>query len=748
MSIFNKLVSLFETTEEKQRTELEEKLIEQRKIFDAQQEELRVELEKNLKTQQEKILNEFENRKNSNNDKKSKKKSKPIPTYETIATEFLYNKNDQLKNIFSSWFHEFDNSLVLHINYESISKNQSSSSSSSSNKIKSSNTKSSKRRKRSNSDPNIIFEEESDTANLIMLCKLDLIKRMKDRLFVIYGDMQTQKTFFMSSIMIQYYMRGITCILITQNSNTEKAGTCLKLKSLVGNINKELEKHSIPSRDINIIDKNYQNIDPECFELTTNSPLIIVAINHATSLGIISSLSSKGKHFVLFIDEADRVDSRSITSELIRELKDNAICSYSVSATPMDLVVKNNCEYSDYVHLNNPEYYRGIEQYQHTEIDADAKITTKIDDNIIINDPTIVDYIDELSSATPIYVPIYKKFMPVIHIIAVSIVNKPQQKLVKYINDMYKTKFTVILAVESRIVLYIKGKLFSKYECVSEALSYLHSEGVEKHPRIIIVAGVGKVVGRSNSFTSGDCAGEKMGWHCSGFRLLVADNTDQPELQQIAGRLCVRAKDGVPLMMYTTDKIWNDIVKAYWSKNEMLKRSYEFARDDGISMSDALNEKVKMRREKLCKSNRSFTKDKSFKILSKVKVRGDDDGWDMGNYDKMLEKDEVEDNEERKESDVDYKNNMFLLHEQSNPGFKKRYDVIVEYLEEYSGVWMSRSSLWFKLGLDSKERSNYDGVIHLPRISSKNKSVIDDETIGGLLMKWDGGEYIIRYNVE
>lgn len=744
-AIFNKLVSL---SEEKQRTELEEKLIEQRKIFDAQQEELRVELEKNLKTQQEKILNEFENRKNKNSNVniKSKRESRPIPTYEKVTTEFLYNKNDQLKNIFSLWFHEFDKLLVLHINYEAISKNQSSSSSSS-NKIKSS-----KRRKRSNSDPNIIFEEESDNANLIMLCKLDLIKRMKGRLFVVYGDIQSQKTFFMSSIMIQYYMRGITCILITQNSNTEKAGTCLKLKSLVGNINKELEKHSIPSRDINIIDKNYQNIDPECFELTTNSPLIIVAINHATSLGIISSLSSKGKHFVLFIDEADRVDSRSITSELIRELKENAICSYSVSATPMDLVVKNNCEYSDYVHLNNPEYYRGIEQYQHTEIDADAKITTKIDDNIIVNDPTIVDYIDELSSATPIYVPIYKKYMPVIHIIAVSIVNKPQQKLVKYINDMYKTKFTVILAVESRIVLFIKGKIFSKYECVSEALSYLRSEGVEKHPRIIIVAGVGKICGRSISFTSGDCAGEKMGWHCSGFRLLVADNTDQPELQQIAGRLCVRAKDGVPLTMYTTDKIWNDIVKAYWSKNEMLKRSYEFARDDGISMSDALNEKVKMRREKLCKSNRSFTKNKEYKILSKVKVRGNDDGWDMGNYDKMLEKDEVEDNEERKKSD---ENRTYYIITKNSIGntYKSVFTHVFNYFEDNTGVWVLRTEVIDNLlGLNVSDRDD-QGYKSMFENVSKRASKTDDETLSGLLLKKENDNsgnirWWVRYNVE
>lgn len=89
---------------------------------------------------------------------------------------------------------------------------------------------------------------------------------------------------------------------------------------------------------------------------------------------------------------------------------------------------------------------------------------------------------------------------------------------------------------------------------------------------------------------------------------------------------------------------------------------------------------------------------------------------------------------------------LLITPDNKNSMFDKYYYRIVNYMEECTGNWYSRSEIFTKVCKDNKEKVLMDGRVVPHKIFTKN--LIEDENTPGLLMKKVGDIWKLRYNVE
>lgn len=600
--------------------------------------------------------------------------------------------------------------------------------------------------------------------------KMDLIEKVKDRMSVIDGPMQSFKSQVITSLILMFYAFNVNSVLITRNNTFEKVGFKCKFADFAKSMGIDLTKYNLDQKIVSMIDKNYDNNRVrKSFEMQSVDPLVLISISHRSSLEeVAKSARNNNSVFALFIDEADFVDSNSDTSDILQELKQLATCVFFISATPIDPIIKNKCKYVDYIRLNPPEHYKGIDTFKFKSIAPECKFTAKAAGDILVSDVGMKDYLKDVTKRSPIHVDVYNEKHPVMHLIAVSNVIAPQNKLRDYIMKNYSKDVAVVTMYDKYITFYhhtltkvdaietdqvISTRLdklhyIGKRFCMSNVINYMRlNGGVKVFPRILILAGT--LAGRANSFTSGSCIGSDMGWRLTGYRMLVANNTDLPELEQKAGRGCCNAKGGIRLEIYTTPKIWSDIVKAYWSRCELLERSHEYA-NLGITMDVGI-QKVPILKEKI--SRRSLTKTEDYKLnLQKIV----DNGWNISKYINLIKEEKEEDVDEKFEDDekdeVETIGDYYLI--DCNKLFKSKGKQFVSYFEVYKqietifmdedeglgggGDWVNRSEIITRLIKLRNENLNASNIQKYATIFnhfiSTYSTPTDDLTASGLIL--------------
>ena len=283
----------------------------------------------------------------------------------------------------------------------------------------------------------------------------------------------------------------------------------------------------------------------------------------------------------------------------------------------------------------------------------------------IIDDPNLVDYLNEFAMRAPYMVPIYNEYHPVDTLIRVSTAISPNRRLLAYLAEGFPLIVSMCFSGGGTIELYLpeittpielcdgtksiikpliveEGELYGLYHhfsCTSPARikQWLYENGgVLKYPRIITLAG--QLASRCISYGASNfefCKREnKLWWHLSEMYLCASSTMDQPELMQTAGRLCVATPrgDNIPLTLYVQEKVKNDLIKAYWLQEELIDRAQEEHRLNGEPLW-LLIPWVKINYKKIPSKRRSLIKCKEIDYsLEENETKGEDGGYDLKSY--------------------------------------------------------------------------------------------------------------------
>jgi hypothetical protein len=202
----------------------------------------------------------------------------------------------------------------------------------------------------------------------------------------------------------------------------------------------------------------------------------------------------------------------------------------------------------------------------------------------------------------------------------------------------------------------IGEELDGLYHCfTSTSPSYVkqwlyENGGVNTYTHIITLTG--SLASRCISYGASNfeqCKSQnKLWWHLTEMYISASSTMDQPELIQTAGRLCVATPkgDNVPLTLYSTKDIGEDLIKSYWLQEELVDRANQ---KHSIYLEEPfwrLIQDLPIFKGKLPTKKRTLTKKVEYE-LNKVETKNDG-GYDIKDYNGVVGEvndDEKEDNE-------------------------------------------------------------------------------------------------------
>jgi hypothetical protein len=333
--------------------------------------------------------------------------------------------------------------------------------------------------------------------------------------------------------------------------------------------------------------------------------------------------------------------------------------------------------------LEVPAYYMGVEKTILRKLpDATSKPSNKVTDIPWEKDANLNEFVNYFSSLDAHLDDFMGKYHPRHCLMTIGNVIEPQRKLFGYIAkydiavilyngegvDLYhksipSTKITVEYSRDKHTTSvptpwHKGGHTFSGKVGIATVLQWLKDNGgVKRFPRIITISG--KLAGRGISFTSKDYGKylrgfnspygrpDFMGWRLTSMYYLVPKTTNQPNLLQGAGRLACIVRDNIPTYLYTTEQIFSDIRKAYWTQEELLARARIIQHDcQNILLRDAIQQ-IKIQADKVSKRHLTLNEDRRLPKENLVK----DDRKQPGAFDKKETYDKLQPDTNKDEID-------------------------------------------------------------------------------------------------
>ena len=364
------------------------------------------------------------------------------------------------------------------------------------------------------------------------------------------------------------------------------------------------------------------------FNNDLNKLSILFGISNDINICNINSfLKESNKPYILFIDEVDFVDSGCGKKNInLQFLKKNSYCIFGVSGTIMDVLVKEDILSKNIIILKTPNNYKGIinNMINMKEINKKVKYSSKKDINLLEKNKFIEEFVDYYITKE------VNENHPNICLINITrCINpcfKAQEDLsLKYLK--YEKSLTIIVYNSQGIVVNDGINKFNGYDIgcftISSVLQYLKDNGgCKKYPYILIFSG--DLSGRGISFVSTDYK-----WHLTDELLIASNISDEPELQQKI-RLCGCYNDDLPLTLYSTKRILDDLKKACLKQEEYLMECLKYKEDKGdneIKCKDII--------EKHPISSSKFTRRSMIKSEEKIKLNKikdlDGGGWSLEN---------------------------------------------------------------------------------------------------------------------
>jgi hypothetical protein len=434
-------------------------------------------------------------------------------------------------------------------------------------------------------------------------------------------------------------------------------------------------------------------------------------------------------------------------TDYIEMLKKKTYCVFGISATIMDVLVKEKVYLKNLILLKAPHNYKGISNNKieiSDTLSKDCHYSSKVNTNLFESVPDLEKFIDDYRRK-PVYIgePIGYNH-PNICLFSITRCIEPCTKIQEDISIKFPEVATIVY--NSNGISFAKGskKIVDTKSSISDFLQTLKDNGgTIEYPHILIFSG--DLAGRGISFVSKDYK-----WHLTDQMLLVADSADEPELIQKI-RLCGKYDDNIPLHLYSTPKIIEDLKKSIIRQEEYIMECKKCKKEEKDEKDEKICKEVIQDKEmsKFKFTKRSMIKSDQKTVLNKVE---ENVGWAEEIYkgnelppNEVLELygfDVSEEERERFKSihKDDDNDNIYVGVKDVSKQTKETYDLIHEYFREnYKSGWVQRTSI-------SKYLQDRIDGLSVSRVNARFEHLIakgNNVRKDGIVFKKNGSRWVV-----
>jgi hypothetical protein len=500
---------------------------------------------------------------------------------------------------------------------------------------------------------------------------------LNDDSCLLTGKPQAGKSGFSFGIALIHLLLERPVVFVVRNFTQDVEHMKAKLTRFALEHKKQMAKYSYPmssSRTIGVVDavkmslintekdvfcvKNFEEVKEA---LKGQNMKIVIALGNGAQLKciniVLDKLGEYNKNLIMLTDEADSVAYSELKNPAPQKhkaseyniLKERCYNTYEISATVWDILIGNErLTNTNIVCIRPPSTYKGIRDgVQFIQLAHKiGKWSEKI--SLYDEDPNLVQVYEDLME-TSIFSP--KRYNCVIHH-PIIILHKTRSlvKHHKMFYDLFRTDkvyskvWTVLMECNTGLYVYsnsLKNKtirigihritdskgtgefLFRKNVIIPQLFQwFIDNGGAKRFSHIVIKSG--DFSGRSRSYVSTDG-----NWHLT--HQYYTGSSSVPDMIQ-AQRILHDRPDSIPLIEYAPSKVIDNIVKGDTMQDEQIERltdlSYKIKTH--VRVKDELWNKDKVPKASLCCGNVN----KSFKTQ---KIKGNDGGWEVDKYNKVLE---------------------------------------------------------------------------------------------------------------
>ena len=562
-------------------------------------------------------------------------------------------------------------------------------------------------------------------------CKVNF----KDTTCLLTGKPQAGKSGFSFGVALIHLLLGKPVIFIVRNFTQDAEHIKAKLVRFAKEHTKQMNKYTHKSidRTIGIVDAVQMSLIKQkngIFSLTGEKEVkealkgksmnMIIALANGSQLKcinmVLDQLGDINSNIVMLTDEADSIAYSEIkdpsplkhkAAEYVT-LKKRCSQTYEISATVWDILKGNeDLTNTNIIYIRPPINYKGIRNgVQFIELAHKIEKWTE-NKSLFEEDPNMMQVYEELTE-TPIFNS--KRYnLEIDHPVIVMHKTKTLIKHHKMFYELFRTSkmysniWTVMMECDKGLYLYSKvlinntieiGKikfidtkgtgefLFGKRIIIPELLQwFIENGGAKVFSHIVIKSG--DFSGRSRSYVSTDG-----NWHLT--HQYYTGCSSVPDMIQ-AQRLLHDRPDSIPLVEYAPSKVIENIVKGDIMQDEQIERLIDLRITCNVEVfthnqvKEEVWSKEKIPKASLCCGNVN----KGFKIQKDQRVNGEDGGWALDRYKKILANIETMENVIIVNSDVDQ------LQEETSMNCLKRK--LTNYISSGNPNEFKRASEWLAI---------------------------------------------------
>jgi hypothetical protein len=562
-------------------------------------------------------------------------------------------------------------------------------------------------------------------------CKVNF----NDTTCLLTGKPQAGKSGFSFGVALIHLLLGKPVIFIVRNFTQDAEHIKAKLERFAKEHTKHMNKYIQKSidRTIGMVDAVQMSLIKQkngIFSLTGEKEVkealkgksmnIVIALANGSQLKcinmVLDQLGDINSNIVMLTDEADSIAYSEIkdpsplkhkAAEYVT-LKKRCSQTYEISATVWDILKGNeDLTNTNIIYIRPPINYKGIRNgVQFIELAHKIEKWTE-DKSLFEEDPNMMQIYEELTET-----PIFNSKRYNLEIDHPVIVMHKTKTLIKHHNmfyelfrtsKMYSNIWTVMMECDKGLYLYSKvlinntieiGKikfidtkgtgefLFGKRIIIPELLQwFIENGGAKVFSHIVIKSG--DFSGRSRSYVSTDG-----NWHLT--HQYYTGCSSVPDMIQ-AQRLLHDRPDSIPLVEYAPSKVIENLVKGDIMQDEQIERLIDLRITCNVEVfthnqvKQEIWSKEKIPKASLCCGNVN----KGFKIQKDQRINGEDGGWALDRYKKILANIETMENVIIVNSDVDQ------LREETSMNCLKRK--LTNYISSGNPNEFKRASEWLAI---------------------------------------------------
>jgi hypothetical protein len=480
--------------------------------------------------------------------------------------------------------------------------------------------------------------------------------------YLIYGAVQSGKTQFLQGITIAHIaLSRCPVIVILRNCRGDAQQLSNRFTDFIKEQNQYFKEAGFSAS--NVLKYFYVggNKSEESLRKAFTNCNMIVAIANKTQLNRLARVITPETKYATVIDEADSVaygkDDVQFRETLHRSILANSGRTYAITATTFNIIFsEKNIPTKNIISLPIKTEYRGLQKIQMKVIDP--KNETELEDYLtLLSDRNAYEHkVDD-----SLHRGLKKTDHPMIMLIKKYHRKLKQQELARQVVEIGNWSEVIVFNGDG-LTMYSKhiealaeiirgGVIGEKFKIkpktvhiekndgkyyltvkaqIDEGLQYykeLHMSS--KSTRISHLAIVSEgMADRGISFVSKDYKWHLTAQYYEPNKKVFADNI----IQSI--RLCGNYKDDLPSVLYSTEKVCDDLAKCFLVQEEMLMRCKRCKASEKVKSIPRVLRKMQLCSEKVPEKRKFGVQDC---ILENV-VEGEDGGVEMREYNKMLEK--------------------------------------------------------------------------------------------------------------